>query len=149
MWRIFKDHSISFNTKKLEIVSCFEILLTLLAVLDAITTKQRRTKRPMYTRIALRSTRTALNLRTMATTRQIVHTDSAPAAIGPYSQAIAVGNLLYTSGQIPLDPKTMQIVEGGVDAQTRQVLDNLKAVLEAGGSSLENVVKTTVFLKVT
>ncbi|TFK42063.1 Endoribonuclease L-PSP/chorismate mutase-like protein, partial [Crucibulum laeve] len=71
----------------------------------------------------------------------------APAAIGPYSQAIKVGDLLFASGCIPLDPSTMQVVEGGVEAQTEQALKNLKAVVEAGGSELGKVVKTTVFLK--
>lgn len=75
-----------------------------------------------------------------------IATEGAPAAIGPYSQAIAVGNMVYTAGQIPLDPKTLEVVEGGVKAQTEMVLENLKAVLEEAGSSLENVVKTTVFL---
>lgn len=76
-----------------------------------------------------------------------VHTDGAPAAIGPYSQAIVAGNLVFTAGQIPLDPKTMQMVEGDVAAQTERVLENIKAVLEAAGASLSSVVKTTVFLK--
>ena len=68
----------------------------------------------------------------------------APAAIGPYSQGIRLGNLLFCSGCIPLDPSTMQIVSGGIEAQTEQVLKNLKAVVEAGGSELGKVVKTTV-----
>src|SRR5690606_40864667 len=76
-----------------------------------------------------------------------VHTDGAPAAIGPYSQAIVAGNLVFTAGQIPLDPKTMQMGEGDVAAQTERVLENIKAVLEAAGASLSSVVKTTVFLK--
>ena len=76
-----------------------------------------------------------------------MHTDGAPAAIGPYSQAIVAGNLVFTAGQIPLDPKTMQMVEGDVAAQTERVLENIKAVLEAAGASLSSVVKTTVFLK--
>lgn len=76
-----------------------------------------------------------------------VQTDKAPKAIGPYSQAIKAGGLVYLSGQIPLDPETMQIVEGDVRQQTERVLKNLKAVLEAAGSSLGKVVKTTVFLK--
>ena len=71
----------------------------------------------------------------------------APAAIGPYSQSIRFENLLFCSGCIPLDPSTMQIVSGGVEAQTEQVLKNLKAVVEAGGSELGKVVKTTVRLK--
>ena len=72
----------------------------------------------------------------------------APAAIGPYSQGIRLGNLLFCSGCIPLDPSNMQIVPGGVEAQTEQVLKNLKAVVEAGGSELGKVVKTTVRQKI-
>jgi len=75
-----------------------------------------------------------------------IHTEGAPAAIGPYSQAIAHGELVFTAGQIPLDPATMQLVEGDVAAQTERVLQNLSAVLEAAGASLATVVKTTVFL---
>lgn len=75
-----------------------------------------------------------------------IETDHAPAAIGPYSQAIGAGDLLYTAGQIPLDPATMSMVGGDVTAQTEQVLRNLAAVLVAGGSGLDRVVKTTVFL---
>jgi 2-iminobutanoate/2-iminopropanoate deaminase len=77
---------------------------------------------------------------------QRVQTDAAPAAIGPYSQAIAHGGLVFTAGQIPLDPSTMQLVEGDVAAQAERVLQNLRAVLEAAGASLATVVKTTVFL---
>jgi len=77
--------------------------------------------------------------------KQIV-TDRAPAAIGPYSQAIAAGPYLFCSGQIALDPATGQVVAGGIETQTRRVLENLKAVLEAAGSGLDRVVKTTVFL---
>jgi 2-iminobutanoate/2-iminopropanoate deaminase len=79
--------------------------------------------------------------------KQAIATAGAPAAIGPYSQAVRVGALLYTSGQIALDPATGQLAEGGIEAQTRQVLENLKAVLEAAGSSLAQVIKTLVFLK--
>ena len=75
-----------------------------------------------------------------------VQTGGAPAAIGPYSQAIAHGGLVFTAGQIPLDPATMQLVEGDVTAQTERVMQNLAAVLEAAGASLGSVVKTTVFL---
>ena len=78
--------------------------------------------------------------------KETIHTDAAPAAVGPYSQAVKVGDFLFTSGQIALDPETMELVEGDVQTQTHQVLKNLDAVLQAGGSSLENVVKTTVFL---
>jgi reactive intermediate/imine deaminase len=76
-----------------------------------------------------------------------VETSGAPEAIGPYSQAIIAGGMVYCSGQIPFDPETMQQVSGGVEEQTEQVLRNLAAVLEAAGSSLSRVVKTTVFLK--
>jgi 2-iminobutanoate/2-iminopropanoate deaminase len=75
-----------------------------------------------------------------------IETDRAPAAIGPYSQAIAAGEFVYTAGQIPLDPATMEIVGADVAEQTEQVLTNLAAVLAAGGSGLDRVVKTTVFL---
>ncbi|HET9986649.1 MAG TPA: RidA family protein [Longimicrobiales bacterium] len=75
-----------------------------------------------------------------------VETEQAPAAIGPYSQAIVAGNLVFTAGQIPLDPATMQIVDGDVAAQTARVMENVKAVLESAGASLATVVKTTVFL---
>jgi 2-iminobutanoate/2-iminopropanoate deaminase len=75
-----------------------------------------------------------------------VQTGGAPAAIGPYSQAIVHGGLVYTAGQIPLDPASMQIVEGDVAAQTERVMQNLSAVLEAAGASLQSVIKTVVFL---
>ena len=78
--------------------------------------------------------------------KQIIHTDKAPAAIGPYSQAIRFGNLLVTSGQIPLDPQTGQVVAGDIRVQTARALDNLVAVLTAGGAGLDDVVKTTCFL---
>ena len=79
--------------------------------------------------------------------KQAINTGNAPTAIGPYQQAIKAGELIYTAGQIPIDPKTGEFVSGGIVEQTRQVLDNLKAVLAAGGSSLDRVVKATVFLK--
>jgi 2-iminobutanoate/2-iminopropanoate deaminase len=78
--------------------------------------------------------------------KERVQTESAPAAIGPYSQAIKANGLVYCSGQVHLDPKTGSLTEGTVGEQTRQVLNNLKAVLEAAGSSLDKVIKTTVFL---
>jgi 2-iminobutanoate/2-iminopropanoate deaminase len=78
---------------------------------------------------------------------RIVQTDAAPAAIGPYSQAIIAGGFLYTAGQIPIDPATKQVVEGDIVGQTRQVLDNLQAVLAAAGASWKDVVKTTVYLQ--
>lgn len=76
-----------------------------------------------------------------------VSTDQAPAAIGPYSQAVVSGGLVYTAGQIPLDPATMEVVPGDVAAQTRRVMQNLSAILAAAGSDLSLVVKTTVFLR--
>ncbi len=76
----------------------------------------------------------------------IIHTDKAPTAIGSYSQAVKVGNTVYLSGQIPLDPVTMTVVEGGMDAQISRVFDNLKAVAEAAGGSLADIVKLNVFL---
>jgi 2-iminobutanoate/2-iminopropanoate deaminase len=75
-----------------------------------------------------------------------IATDRAPQAIGPYSQAIVVGKMIYTAGQSALDPATMEIIPGDVAAQTEQVLKNLQAILEAAGTSLQSVVKTTVFL---
>jgi len=78
--------------------------------------------------------------------RERIQTDNAPAAIGPYSQAIKAGGFVFVSGQIPIDPKTGEFVAGGVAEQTKQVLKNLAAVLEAAGSGLDRVVKTTVFL---
>lgn len=79
--------------------------------------------------------------------KQIVSTAAAPKAIGPYSQAVVWNGIAYLSGQIPLDPETNRLVEGDVQIQTERVLENIKAVLEACGSSLSNVLKTTVFLK--
>ena len=79
--------------------------------------------------------------------KRIIQTEAAPQAIGPYSQAVRTGNMVYTAGQIGLDPATMEIVNGGVEAETRQVLNNLKQVLEAANSGLNYVVKTTVFLR--
>ena len=76
-----------------------------------------------------------------------VQTDAAPAAIGPYSQAIIAGGFLFTAGQIPIDPVTGQVVEGDVAPQTRRVMENLQAVLAAAGASWKDVVKTTVFLQ--
>jgi len=79
--------------------------------------------------------------------KTIIATKNAPAAIGPYSQGVRIGHLVYTAGQIPLDPATGQLVGGDIAAQTEQVLKNLSGVLEAGGSSLARVIKTTVFLR--
>lgn len=77
---------------------------------------------------------------------EIISTNNAPAAIGPYSQAIKVGDMVFTSGQIPLDPATGTMVEGGITEQAEQIMKNLGAVLEAAGSDFENAVKTTCFL---
>jgi 2-iminobutanoate/2-iminopropanoate deaminase len=79
--------------------------------------------------------------------RDVISTDGAPKAIGPYSQAIRGGGLLFTSGQVAIDPATQQVVSGDVAAQTDRVLKNLAAILQASGSSLEQVVRCTVFLK--
>jgi reactive intermediate/imine deaminase len=79
-------------------------------------------------------------------TRQTIHTNRAPAAIGTYSQAVRVGDTVYLSGQIPLDPATGQLVTNDIDAEIKRVFENLQAVAEAAGGSLANVVKVTVFL---
>jgi 2-iminobutanoate/2-iminopropanoate deaminase len=79
--------------------------------------------------------------------KHVISTTGAPAAIGPYSQAIVANGFVFVSGQIPLDPATGQMTEGGIAAQTARALDNLRAVLEAAGASLDSVVKTTVYLK--
>ena len=79
--------------------------------------------------------------------KKVVQSDAAPKALGPYSQAIVAGGMVYCAGQIPLDPATGNLVEGGIAEQTHQVLKNLRAVLKAAGSDLDRAVKTTVFLK--
>ncbi len=79
--------------------------------------------------------------------RNTIATDKAPAAIGPYAQANRLGNLILTSGQVPLAPETGAVIDGGIEEQTRQALSNVKAILEAAGSSMDQVLKTTVFLK--
>ncbi len=79
-------------------------------------------------------------------TNDVIATDGAPAAIGPYSQAVKNGDLLFTAGQIPLDPSTMKIVEGGINEQAERVMQSLEAILAAGGSSFAHVIKTTCFL---
>ena len=78
--------------------------------------------------------------------KKVIKTTKAPAAIGPYNQAIQVGNLVYTSGQIPIDPATGNFVEGGIKEQTRQSLLNVKAILEEAGLTMRDVIKTTVFM---
>ena len=80
-------------------------------------------------------------------TRQIVQTDKAPGAVGPYSQATRTDELVFTAGQLPMDPATGSLVEGGIQEQTRQALKNLQAVLEAAGAGLDSVMKSTVFLQ--
>jgi 2-iminobutanoate/2-iminopropanoate deaminase len=79
--------------------------------------------------------------------KRIIKTDRAPAAIGPYSQAIVANNFVFVSGQIPLDPHTGQLVQGDIQAQARQCLENLKAILEAAGTTMDKLVKVTVFAK--
>ncbi len=79
--------------------------------------------------------------------KAVIETVKAPAAIGPYSQGVRTGNLVFTAGQIALDPATQQVVEGGITEQTARVFENLKNILEAGGSGLDRVVKATVYLK--
>jgi reactive intermediate/imine deaminase len=78
--------------------------------------------------------------------REVIESADAPAAIGPYSQAVRAGDTLYMSGQIPLDPKTMQIVDGGIEAQARQVFANLRAVAAASGATLNDIVKLTILM---
>ncbi len=78
---------------------------------------------------------------------KIIHTDKAPAAVGPYSQAVQAGNMLFLSGQIPINPETGELVKGSIEDETKQCLENAKAVLEEAGTSLEKVIKATVFIK--
>jgi 2-iminobutanoate/2-iminopropanoate deaminase len=78
--------------------------------------------------------------------KKIIYTENAPAPIGPYNQAVLIGNTLYTSGQIALNPKTMELVLDDIETETKQVMKNLEAVLEAAGMTFENVVKTTIFI---
>lgn len=86
-------------------------------------------------------------LRQVRPTMQIVHTDNAPAAIGPYSQAVVANGFVFTAGQVPFDPQTTQLVEGGIGVQTDQVMRNITAILRQSGADLSTVVKTTVFLR--
>ena len=83
----------------------------------------------------------------MSHQKQVIIAENAPAAIGPYSAGVSTGHLVFTAGQLGMDPVTGELVEGGIQAQTRQALTNLRAVLEAAGTGLDQVVKTTVFLK--
>lgn len=78
---------------------------------------------------------------------KVIHTDKAPAAVGPYSQAIKAGNLLFISGQIPINPSTGELVKGSIEDETRQCLENAKAILEEAGTNLNKVIKATVFIK--
>lgn len=78
--------------------------------------------------------------------KTVIHTDQAPGAVGPYSQAIVANGMVFTAGQVPLVPGTKSLIQGGIQEQTRQALQNVKAVLEAAGTNLNNVIKTTVFL---
>lgn len=78
--------------------------------------------------------------------KKIIHTTKAPAPIGPYNQAILTGNTLYTSGQIALDPETMELVIGDIKTETKQVMENMKAVLDASGMTFENVIKSSIFI---
>jgi 2-iminobutanoate/2-iminopropanoate deaminase len=87
-----------------------------------------------------------MNIEEVGMEREIVDTDKAPAAVGPYSQAVVVGRFVFASGQIAIDPQTGELIRGGIVEQTRQVLRNLAAVLETAGSSMDQVVKATVFL---
>lgn len=78
---------------------------------------------------------------------KVVHTDKAPGAVGPYSQAVLAGNILFLSGQIPINPATGELVKSSIEEETRQCLENAKAILEEAGTTLENVIKATVFIK--
>ncbi len=90
---------------------------------------------------------TSCTIRQVRPTMQSVHTDNAPAAIGPYSQAMVANGFVFTAGQVPFDPQTMQLVDGDIAAQTEQVMRNLQAILQQAGADLSTVVKTTVFLQ--
>lgn len=79
--------------------------------------------------------------------KKIIATNNAPKAIGPYSQGVLAGDFLFVSGQIPIDPKTNQIIEGDIALQTKQVMENIKGILESGGASMNNVVKATLYIK--
>jgi 2-iminobutanoate/2-iminopropanoate deaminase len=92
-------------------------------------------------------TTTSCTFRQVRPTMQTVHTDNAPAAIGPYSQAIVANGFVFTAGQVPFDPATMQLVEGDIGAQTEQVMKNVAAILRQAGADMSTVVKTTVFLR--
>jgi 2-iminobutanoate/2-iminopropanoate deaminase len=93
------------------------------------------------------ATTTSCTFRQVRPTMQTVHTDNAPAAIGPYSQAIVANGFVFTAGQVPFDPATMQLVEGDIGVQTEQVMKNVAAILRQAGADMSTVVKTTVFLR--
>jgi 2-iminobutanoate/2-iminopropanoate deaminase len=97
--------------------------------------------------LALAMALTAIQAAYAGETREIISTPNAPKAIGPYSQAIKYGNLVFLAGQIPIDPKTGTVLQGSIEEQTKLVLENLKAVIEASGMTLKNVLKTSCFLK--
>lgn len=99
-------------------------------------------RKTIVKKTVVRRTKTAVQ----RSTRRVIHTDAAPKAIGPYSQAVHSDGLVYTAGQVAIDPAIGKLIEGDVAQQTRQVLNNLKAILEAAGASLERVLKTTVFM---
>ena len=103
-------------------------------------------KQPKKLYLCTKFNKCTYNKQSIMDMKQVVNTKAAPAAIGPYSQAIQVGNLVYTSGQIPIDPATGSFVEGGIKEQTRQSLNNVKAILHEAGLSMGNVIKTTVFM---
>lgn len=108
---------------------------------------KRRAIVPIVTAAVALATTTSCTFRQVKPTMQTVHTDNAPAAIGPYSQAIVANGFVFTAGQVPFDPQTMQLVDGDIAAQTEQVMKNLSAILREAGADLGTVVKTTVFLK--
>ncbi|HVH11870.1 MAG TPA: RidA family protein [Longimicrobium sp.] len=108
---------------------------------------KRRAIVPIVTAAVALATTTSCTFRQVKPTMQTVHTDNAPAAIGPYSQAIVANGFVFTAGQVPFNPQTMQLVDGDIAAQTEQVMKNLSAILREAGADLGTVVKTTVFLK--
>jgi 2-iminobutanoate/2-iminopropanoate deaminase len=101
----------------------------------------------IVTAVVVLAATVSCTIRQVRPNMQSVHTDNAPAAIGPYSQAVVANGFVFTAGQVPFDPQTMQLVEGDIAAQTEQVMKNLQAILQQAGADLSTVVKTTVFLK--
>jgi 2-iminobutanoate/2-iminopropanoate deaminase len=104
-------------------------------------------KNPVPDRFSLSQEFRAISLEGRGMAKKVIHTEKAPKAIGPYSQAIRAGNLIFLSGQIPIDPATGEVVRGDVRQQARQVLENVRAVLESQGLGMEDVVKTTIYLR--